>query len=95
MYAILVLAGCAIMFFGYDASVMSLVNTNPDYLALMGAAGGSNRDSAAVGGIVSVWFGGFAIGMSKRTFVLWLLLTLDRSHLCWYVCGQDWSTEDH
>ncbi|KAE8445931.1 hypothetical protein EG329_012710 [Mollisiaceae sp. DMI_Dod_QoI] len=62
MYAILSLAGCAIMFFGYDASVMSLVNTNKDYLTLMGAASGSNRDSAAIGGLVSLWFGGFAIG---------------------------------
>jgi len=67
MYAVLALAGCAIMFFGYDASVMSQVNTNPDYLALMGAAGGTNRDAAAVGGIVSVWFGGFAIGPSIPT----------------------------
>ncbi len=50
------------MFFGYDASVMSLVNTNKDYLTLMGAASGSNRDSAAIGGLVSLWFGGFAIG---------------------------------
>lgn len=62
MYAILSLAGCAIMFFGYDASVMSLVNTNEDYLNLMGADTGSNRDSAAIGGLVSLWFGGFAIG---------------------------------
>lgn len=77
MLSILFLAGLSIMFFGYDASVMvclcdaptaradsgqSQVNTNPDYLQLMGAAGGSNRDAAAVGGIVSVWFGGFAIG---------------------------------
>ncbi|CZR65925.1 related to transporter (major facilitator superfamily) [Phialocephala subalpina] len=62
MYAILSLAGCAIMFFGYDASVMSLVNTNEDYLTLMGAASGSDRDSAAIGGLVSLWFGGFAIG---------------------------------
>jgi len=62
MYAILSLAGCAIMFFGYDASVMSLVNTNQDYLHLMGAASGSKRDSAAIGGLVSLWFGGFAIG---------------------------------
>jgi len=62
MYAILALAGTAIMFFGYDASVMSQVNTNSDYLRLMGAAGGTSRDSAAVGGIVSIWFGGFAIG---------------------------------
>jgi hypothetical protein len=63
MYAILSLAGCAIMFFGYDASVMSLVNTNIDYLHLMGAASGSKRDSAAIGGLVSLWFGGFAMGM--------------------------------
>ena len=62
MYAILFLAGISIMFFGYDASVMSQVNTNPNYLKLMGAAGGSDRDSATVGGIVSVWYGGFAIG---------------------------------
>lgn len=62
MYAVLALAGTAIIFFGYDASVMSQVNTNPDYLRLMGADSGSNRDAAAVGGIVSVWFGGFAIG---------------------------------
>ena len=62
MYAVLCLAGLSILFFGYDASVMSQVNTNKDYLTLMGAASGSNRDAAAVGGIVSVWFGGFGIG---------------------------------
>lgn len=55
MYAILFLAGMSINFFGYDASVMSQVNTNPNYLRLMGAAGGSDRDAAAVGGIVSIW----------------------------------------
>ncbi|PQE11611.1 MFS monosaccharide transporter protein [Rutstroemia sp. NJR-2017a WRK4] len=62
VYSILLLAGTAIMFFGYDASVMSLINTNEDYLALMGVASGSDGDSAAIGGLVSVWFGGFAIG---------------------------------
>lgn len=51
------------MFFGYDASVMSLVNTNKDYLTLMGAASGSKRDSAAIGGLVTLWYGGFAIGI--------------------------------
>lgn len=62
MYAVLFLAGISITFFGYDASVMSQVNTNEDYLRLMGADSGSKRDSAAVGGIVSIWFGGFGIG---------------------------------
>ncbi|KAH8797740.1 low-affinity glucose transporter HXT3 [Xylogone sp. PMI_703] len=62
IYAILSLAGCAIMFFGYDASVMSLVNTNSDYLLHMGTDSGSDRDAAAIGGLVSLWFGGFATG---------------------------------
>jgi hypothetical protein len=70
IYAILSLAGCAIMFFGYDASVMSLVNTNKDYLHLMGAGSGSKRDSAAIGGLVSLWFGGFAMGMVHRPSLL-------------------------
>ena len=65
MYAILSLAGCAILFFGYDAGVMALVNTNSDYKTHMGAAGGSNRDAAAIGGLVSLWFGGFGIGRSQ------------------------------
>ena len=65
-YAVLALAGTGILFFGYDASVMSQVNTNKNYLDLMGAPNaqtGSNRDAAAVGGLVSVWFAGFALGM--------------------------------
>lgn len=63
MYAILALAGCSILFFGYDAGVMALVNVNSDYLQHMGAQGGTARDSAAVGGLVSLWFAGFGIGM--------------------------------
>ncbi|KAI7716666.1 sugar transporter STL1 [Hortaea werneckii] len=62
MYAILALAGTSILFFGYDASVMSQVNTNSDYLRLMDANSSSDRDAAAVGGIVSIWFLGFALG---------------------------------
>ncbi|EZF77285.1 hypothetical protein H105_01603 [Trichophyton soudanense CBS 452.61] len=62
VYAIYAYAGCAIMFFGYDTAVMSQVNINPDYLRTMGVAGGTDRDAAAIGGLVSLWFGGFAIG---------------------------------
>lgn len=61
--AILLLAGTSIMFFGYDSSCMSQVNTNANYLRYMGTDSGSARDSAAVGGLVSLWFGGFGIGM--------------------------------
>lgn len=64
MYSILALAGLSILFFGYDAGVMALVNTNTDYQAHMGTAGGTARDSAAIGGLVSLWFGGFGIGKS-------------------------------
>jgi hypothetical protein len=64
---ILLLAGISIMFFGYDSSCMSQVNTNSDYLKLMGTSSGSARDSAAVGGLVTLWFGGFGVGMSPST----------------------------
>lgn len=63
-YAIFLFSGCAILFFGYDTAVMSQVNDNEDYMTTMGVAGGSDRDAAAIGGLVSLWFGGFAIGMS-------------------------------
>lgn len=62
-YAIFAFAGCAITFFGYDTAVMSQVNTNENYLLRMGVASGSDRDAAAIGGLVSLWFGGFAIGI--------------------------------
>jgi hypothetical protein len=63
-YAIFAFAGCAITFFGYDTAVMSQVNNNPDYQHRMGVASGSDRDAAAIGGLVSLWFGGFAVGMN-------------------------------
>ena len=65
MYLVLLLAGISILFFGYDASVMSQVNTNQNYLNLMGAPNaltGNNGDAALVGGLVSIWFLGFLIG---------------------------------
>ncbi|KAJ9221652.1 low-affinity glucose transporter HXT3 [Paecilomyces variotii] len=61
-YAIFVFAGCAITFFGYDTAVMSQVNNNSDYQQRMGFANGTDRDAAAIGGMVSLWFAGFAIG---------------------------------
>lgn len=62
-YAIFGFAGCAITFFGYDTAVMSQVNNNQNYMQQMGVAGGTGRDAAAIGGLVSLWFGGFAIGI--------------------------------
>ncbi|KAG2037042.1 hypothetical protein BDR03DRAFT_864791 [Suillus americanus] len=58
------LAGLAILFYGYDQGVMSQVNLNEDYLKLMGIypTMGNSRNLAALGGIVSVYYGGSLIG---------------------------------
>ncbi|KAL9122578.1 MAG: hypothetical protein Q9187_000861, partial [Circinaria calcarea] len=63
-YAINLFAGVAIMFYGYDQGVMSLVNLNPDYQKRMGIfpTDGNPRNVAALGGIVSVYYGGTLIG---------------------------------
>ncbi|KAG1813792.1 hypothetical protein EV424DRAFT_1415628 [Suillus variegatus] len=57
-------AGLAILFYGYDQGVMSQVNLNEDYLKLMGIypTTGNSRNLAALGGIVSVYYGGSLIG---------------------------------
>lgn len=68
-YAILALAGTAILFFGYDASVMSQVNTNGNYLQVMGLDHGTPRDATALGGLVSIWYAGFAIGAILVGFI--------------------------
>ncbi len=66
-WAVQVVAGIAVMFFGYDQGVMSGVNESKDYLRLMGTASGvngkeSNRDSAAIGGIVAIYYLGTLLG---------------------------------
>ncbi|GAC94853.1 sugar transporter [Pseudozyma hubeiensis SY62] len=66
-WAVQIVAGVAILFFGYDQGVMSSVNESKDYLRLMGTASGVNgkqteRDSAAVGGIVAIYYLGTLIG---------------------------------
>lgn len=66
--AILGLAGTCILFFGYDAAVMSLVNINQDYLEHMDSANGTENDAARVGGIVSFWFLGFLIGIIPTSY---------------------------
>ncbi len=62
--AINLFAGVAIMFYGYDQGVMSLVNLNEDYWNHMGInpIKGNQRNVAAEGGIVSVYYGGTLIG---------------------------------
>ncbi|KAG1761441.1 general substrate transporter [Suillus occidentalis] len=58
------LAGLAILFYVSSCMVMSQVNLNEDYLKLMGIypTTGNSRNLAALGGIVSVYYGGSLIG---------------------------------
>ena len=62
--AINLFAGIAIMFYGYDQGVMSQVNLNEDYWNRMGInpVTGNKRNTAALGGIVAVYYGGTLIG---------------------------------
>ncbi|KAI9800546.1 MAG: hypothetical protein M1825_004095 [Sarcosagium campestre] len=62
--AVNLFAGVAILFYGYDQGVMSQVNLNHDYQVLMGISPieGNQRNVAALGGIVSVYYGGTLIG---------------------------------
>ncbi len=69
LMAILGLAGLCILFFGYDAAVMSQVNINSDYLKYMRSDSGSNEDAARIGGLVSFWFAGFLVG--KSVYLRW------------------------
>ncbi|CDR88159.1 uncharacterized protein SPSC_03819 [Sporisorium scitamineum] len=83
-------AGIAILFFGFDQGVMSGVNESKDYLRLMGTASGlngkgSSRDSAAVG---SLWFqqtNHDRYQVSRWTPSLSITATLKTSrHLLWH-----------
>lgn len=64
MYAIQAIGGLAILFYGYDQGVMSGVVNNPDFNALMGVNSNpqTSRDSAAIGGIVAIYYAGSLVG---------------------------------
>ncbi|CCF48660.1 hypothetical protein NDA11_000044 [Ustilago hordei] len=66
-WSVQVVAGIAVLFFGFDQGVMSGVNESKDYLRLMGTASGvdgneTQRDSAAIGGIVAIYYLGTLFG---------------------------------
>lgn len=97
LLAIYAFAGSAIMFFGYDNAVMSQVNTNNNYLQTMGFLGGTARDNVALGGMVSLWFGGFAIGKRSSTPPIRRpdMLTLNRRNCYRIHRGLDRSSENN
>ncbi|OCF78294.1 hypothetical protein I204_00232 [Kwoniella mangroviensis CBS 8886] len=64
MYAIQAIGGLAILFYGYDQGVMSGVVINTQFKELMGVNSSpqTQRDSAAIGGIVAIYYLGSMIG---------------------------------
>ncbi|OCF45048.1 hypothetical protein I317_01099 [Kwoniella heveanensis CBS 569] len=64
MYAIQAIGGLAILFYGYDQGVMSGVVINDDFKRLMklDSSPQTARDSAAIGGIVAIYYAGSLIG---------------------------------
>ncbi|CDZ98692.1 general substrate transporter [Phaffia rhodozyma] len=64
MWGIQGISGLAILFYGYDQGVMSGVNNSTSYKVLMGTASDpeTQRDSAAIGGIVAIYYLGTLFG---------------------------------
>lgn len=62
---VVIFSSTAIALYGYDQGMMSLVNTNQDYLATMGISG----KSPVVGVIVSVYYLGTAIGAVLASYL--------------------------
>ncbi|WWD16756.1 hypothetical protein CI109_101188 [Kwoniella shandongensis] len=64
MWAIQAIGGLAILFYGYDQGVMSGVVNNDQFRQLMGVNSSplTSRDSAAIGGIVAVYYAGSLVG---------------------------------
>lgn len=63
-YAIQTIGGIALLFYGYDQGVMSGVVNNTQFKELMGVNSDPQtpRDSAAIGGIVAVYYLGTLVG---------------------------------
>lgn len=87
----------AIALYGYDQGMMSLINTNHDYLRTMGISG----DSSIVGVIVSVYYLGCALGAilasrladkaGRRPSIFACLATSALGNLFMFVAGLGYS----
>ena len=64
MVAINAIGGLAILYYGYDQGVMAGVNNTENYRRIMGVNSSPQtaRDSAAIGGIVAIYYVGTLIG---------------------------------
>ena len=92
-WQVVLFSSTAIALYGYDQGMMSLINTNYDYLNTMGIA----EDDSQVGVIVSVYYLGCAVGAvifswladkyGRRTGLFGCLLTSSIGNLIMFVAG--------
>ncbi|KAI9807886.1 MAG: hypothetical protein M1825_005192 [Sarcosagium campestre] len=90
---VVLFSSTAIALYGYDQGMMSLINTNYDYLDTMGLAG----DSPIVGVIVSVYYLGCAVGAiiaswyadkkGRKPGILLCLVTTSLGNILMFIAG--------
>ena len=95
---IVMFSSTAIALYGYDQGMMSLINTNQDYLSTMGIA----EESPIVGIIVSVYYLGCAVGSILASFladkrgrkpsIFVCLATTSLGNLMMFISGLGYST---
>ena len=87
----------AIALYGYDQGMMSLVNTNTNYLSTMGIGG----EDPQVGVIVSIYYLGTAVGAvlfslmadkwGRKPALFWCLATASLGNLIMFIAGLGYS----
>jgi len=90
---VVLFSSLAIALYGYDQGMMSLINTNKDYLRTMGLA----EESPIVGVIVSVYYLGCAVGAvaaskfadakGRRPGIFACLTTASLGNLLMFIAG--------
>ncbi|KAK5115394.1 hypothetical protein LTR85_009854 [Meristemomyces frigidus] len=94
---VVLFSSIAIALYGYDQGMMSLINTNNDYLTTMGIG----AESPQVGVIVSVYYLGTAVGAvifslmadrwGRKPALFWCLATASLGNLIMFVAGLGYS----
>ncbi|KAK5131732.1 hypothetical protein LTR08_000621 [Meristemomyces frigidus] len=94
---VVVFSSTAIALYGYDQGMMSLINTNQDYLSTMGIKG----EDPQVGVIVSVYYLGTAVGAvlfslmadkwGRKPALFWCLAMASLGNLIMFVAGLGYS----
>ncbi|KAH7398803.1 general substrate transporter [Phaeosphaeria sp. MPI-PUGE-AT-0046c] len=93
---VVMFSATAIALYGYDQGMMSLINTNNDYLATMGIS----EESPIVGVIVAVYYLGCAVGavvfskladkFGRKKSIFFSLASASLGNLIMFVAGMKW-----